>query len=106
MRCGPDKVIVYLNGVLCAMDREATIAIPFSRWKLVEIGLACFLVALKGNGAAAPRSLEPVDPPEAALDAHHPAPEALAELPREAEHLPWVLAGQQRPTNTESTCRT
>jgi hypothetical protein len=27
MRGGPDKVIVYLNGVLCAMDHESKIAI-------------------------------------------------------------------------------
>ena len=49
MRGGTDKVIVYVNGVLCAMDREAKIAIPVSRWKLAEIGLGCFLAALKGN---------------------------------------------------------
>ena len=53
MRGGPDKV----NGVLCAMDREAKIAIPVSRWKLMEIGAACFLAALKARGAA-PSSLE------------------------------------------------
>ena len=52
MRGGPDKVIVYVNGVLCAMDREAKIVIPVSRWKLAEIGLACFLAALKGKGGA------------------------------------------------------
>ena len=28
MRGAPDKVIVYINGVLCAMDREAKITIP------------------------------------------------------------------------------
>jgi len=44
MRGGPDKVIVYIDGILCAMDREAKITIPASRWKLMEIGLACFLV--------------------------------------------------------------
>ena len=57
MRCGTEKVIVYVNGVLCAMDREAKIAIPVSRWKLAEIGLGCFLAALKGKRAT-PRSLE------------------------------------------------
>ena len=31
MRGAPDKVIVYINGVLCAMDREAKITIPVSR---------------------------------------------------------------------------
>jgi hypothetical protein len=57
MRGGPGKVIVYVNGVLCAMDREAKIVIPVSRWKLMEIGAACFLAALKAKGAA-PSSLE------------------------------------------------
>jgi hypothetical protein len=67
MRGGPDKVIVYIDGILCAMDREAKITIPVSRWKLMEIGLACFLAALKGKGAAS-RSLEPVPlPPTEAL---------------------------------------
>jgi hypothetical protein len=79
MRGGTEKVIVYVNGVLCAMDREAKITIPVSRWKLAEIGLGCFLAALKGKRAtpraleakgkrAAPRSLEarplPESPPE------------------------------------------
>src|SRR5215467_2447450 len=41
MQGGPDKVIVYINGVLCAMDHEARIIIPVSRWKLAEIGWAC-----------------------------------------------------------------
>jgi hypothetical protein len=62
MRGGPDKVIVYVNGVLCAMDREAKIVIPVSRWKLMEIGAACFLAAFKGRGTAS-RSLEPVPLP-------------------------------------------
>jgi hypothetical protein len=67
--------IVYLNGILCAMDREAKITIPVSRWKLMEIGLACFLAALKGKGAAS-RSLEPVPlPPTEALP--EPADEHL-----------------------------
>jgi hypothetical protein len=82
LRGGTDKVIVYVNGVLCAMDRQAKITIPVSRWKLAEIGLGCFLAALKGRRAtprareakdkrkgkrAAPRSLEttlPESPPE------------------------------------------
>jgi type IV secretory pathway TrbD component len=76
MRGGPDRVIVYINGVLCAMDREAKIAIPVSRWKLAEIGLACFVAALKGKDAA-PRPLEPVPLPE-------PRPDALPEPPPEA----------------------
>jgi hypothetical protein len=57
MRGGTEKVIVYVNGVLCAMDREAKITIPVSRWKLAEIGLGCFLAALKGKRAT-PRALE------------------------------------------------
>jgi hypothetical protein len=62
MRGGPVKVIVYIDGLLCAMDREAKIVIPVSRWKLVEIGLACFLAALKGKGAS--HSLESMAVPE------------------------------------------
>jgi hypothetical protein len=77
MHGGPDKVIVYINGVLCAMDREARIAIPVSRWKLAEIGLACFLAALRSKGVA-PRRLQPEPLPES-------PPEALLEPPSEAE---------------------
>jgi hypothetical protein len=84
MRGGPDKVIVYVNGVLCAMDREAKIVIPVSRWKLAEIGLACFLAALKGKGT--PRSLEPV--------AVHEPPPALPE-PAD-EHLLRSLDDDER----------
>ena len=54
---GGTEVIVYVNGVLCAMDREAKITMPVSRWKLAEIGLGCFLAALKGKRAT-PRVLE------------------------------------------------
>jgi hypothetical protein len=68
VRGAPDKVIVYVNGVLCAMDREARITIPVSRWKLAEIGLACFWAAVKGEGRAT-HSLEPVSPPEPTPDA-------------------------------------
>src|ERR1700730_10983014 len=78
MRGGPDKVIVYIDGILCAMDREAKITIPVSRWKLMEIGLACFLAALKAKSAAS-RSLEPVALPL-------PFPEELPEPPAEATH--------------------
>jgi hypothetical protein len=56
-RGGADKVIVYVNGVLCTMDREAKITIPVSRWKLAEIGLGCFLAALKSKRAT-PRALQ------------------------------------------------
>ena len=76
MHGGPDKVIVYINGVLCAMDHEARIIIPVSRWKLAEIGFACFLAAVRGKGIARHRS-EPERPPES-------APEALLEPPPEA----------------------
>jgi hypothetical protein len=78
MRGGPAKIIAYVNGALYAVDREqdARIAIPVSRWKLAEIGLACFLAALKGKGAA-PRPLEPVPLTE-------PPPEALPEPPPKA----------------------
>jgi len=79
MHGGPDKVIVYINGVLCAMDREAKITIPVSRWKLAEIGLACFRAAIKGK-AVAPRLLEterlPESPPQAFIE---PPPEATDE---------------------------
>jgi type IV secretory pathway TrbD component len=77
MQGGPDKVIVYINGVLCAMDRDARIIIPVSRWKLAEIGLACFMAAIKGK-AVAPRRLRAEVIPES-------APEALLEPPSEAE---------------------
>jgi hypothetical protein len=50
MRGGTEKVIVYVNGVLCAMDREAKIiTIPVSRWKLAEIGWAVFWQRLRAN---------------------------------------------------------
>jgi hypothetical protein len=76
MRSGPDQVIVYIDGLLCAMDRDAKIIIPVSRWKLAEIGLACFLAALKGKGAA-PRSLEVVPVPEPPPAFTEPADEHL-----------------------------
>jgi hypothetical protein len=79
MRGGPDKVIVYINGVLCTMDREAKITIPVSRWKLAEIGLACFMAALRRKGTVA-RSVEPVPLPELPPQAlPEPLPEALPE---------------------------
>jgi hypothetical protein len=79
---GPDKVIVYVNGLLCAMDREAKIIIPVSRWKLAAIGLACFWAALKG-GRAVPRSPKAVPRPQPAPEAR-PDPEAV---PREDRYL-------------------
>ncbi|MBV9459827.1 MAG: hypothetical protein JO141_20250 [Bradyrhizobium sp.] len=82
MQGGPGKVIVYLNGVLCAMDHDARIIIPVSRWKLAEIGLACFRAALKGK-AVAPRRLEAVPPPET-------QPQALLELPEEEVEVEQV----------------
>ena len=80
MRGGPDKVIVYLDGVLCAMDRHAKIFMPVSRWTLAQIGLACLMTALKGKGTAA-RPLEPVPSSESlpALAAEEP-PELPAEV--------------------------
>ena len=80
MRGGPDKVIAYVNGFLCALDRETKIVIPVSRWKLAEIGLGCVWAALKGKGAAA-RSVELV--PIAT-----PPPEALPAPPSEAAESP------------------
>jgi type IV secretory pathway TrbD component len=79
MQGGPDKVIVYINGVLCAMDHDARIIIPVSRWKLAEIGLACFMAAIKGKRVAA-RRLEQERLPEPP-----PPSEALLEPPLEAE---------------------
>jgi hypothetical protein len=76
MRGGPDQVIVYIDGLLCAMDRDAKIIIPVSRWELAEIGFACFLAALKGKGAA-PRSLEAVPVPEPPPALPEPADEHL-----------------------------
>ena len=76
MHGGPDKVIVYINGVLCAMDHDAKIIIPVSRWKLAEIGLACFRAAIKGK-AVAPRRPEPELFPDS-------PPQTLLEPPSEA----------------------
>ena len=80
-RGDPGKVIAYVNGFLCAMDREAKIVIPVSRWKLAQIGLACLLTALRGKGAAA-RSVEPVPTTKP------PPPEALPGPPVEAPESP------------------
>jgi len=81
MRGGPDKVIVDVDGILCAMDREARITMPVSRWKLAELGLACFMTALRGKGgkngkSEVPRPLE--------REPFVPPPELLAEQPEEA----------------------
>jgi hypothetical protein len=78
MQGGPDKVIVYINGVLCAMDHEARIVIPVSRWKLAEIGWACFRAAIRGK-AVAPGRVE-----AEVLPATEPLPPALLEPPLEA----------------------
>ena len=67
-----------------------------ARWKLAEIGLACFLAALKGKGA--PRSLEPVA-------VHEPPPERTDLEP--SANLLWPLsrcrariaAGSQNPSH-------
>jgi hypothetical protein len=79
MRGGPDKVIAYVNGFLCAMDHDAKIAFPVSRWKLARIGLSCVLTALRGKGAAA----RPVAPVPA-----KPSPEALPGPPPEPAESP------------------
>jgi hypothetical protein len=86
MRGGPDKVIVYFNGVLCTMDREAKVMIPVSRWKLAEIGLACFRAALRRKGTV-PRPVEPVSLPESIPQA---LPEPLPEVTeREVAETQW-----------------
>ena len=90
------KRVLERNGVLCAMDREAKIVIPVSRWKLMEIGVACFLAALKAKGAA-PSSLEFV-----------PVPEPPPELPEAVdEYLLRSLDDDERaspePTHQESS---
>jgi hypothetical protein len=75
MHGGPDKVIVYLNGVLCAMDREAKIAIPVSRWELAEIGMGCLWAALRRKRTASrPRK----------LSGPEPEPEPIFRLPPDA----------------------
>ena len=67
MRGGPDKVIVYVNGVLCAMDREAKIVIPVSRWKLMESALRVFWRRSRLRAEPLVR-LRPVPMPVAARD--------------------------------------
>jgi hypothetical protein len=85
MRGGPDKVIVYLDGVLCAMDRETKITIPISRWKLAEIGLVCFWTALRGRSRGS-RPVEPVRLPEPSPEAlPDPSPPAVRQSPED----PW-----------------
>jgi hypothetical protein len=97
MRGGPDKVIVYINGVLCAMDRDAKIMIPVSRWKLAEIGLACFKAALRRKGTDARR---PVAVPES-------IPQALPESTPQAqpEPLPEATARESAETQWERLMR-
>jgi type IV secretory pathway TrbD component len=82
MRGGSDKVIVYVNGVLCAMDREARITVPVSRWKLAKIGVACFWAALRGERAAT-RSPKAASVSEPNREALHPV--TLSEPLPEAE---------------------
>src|SRR5215831_10958898 len=89
MRGGPDKVIVYLDGVLCAMDRETKITIPISRWKLAEIGLACFWTALRGKSTVT-RSVESVRLPE-------PFPEVLPQPSEETVPEQSMHANRQPP---------
>jgi hypothetical protein len=87
MHGGPDKVIVYINGVFCAMDREAKVAIPVSRWKLAEIGFSCFLAALKGKGTA-PRSVEVIPPADERPSEALPEPSSDASM-LESPEAPW-----------------
>lgn len=131
MRGGPDKVIVYVNGVLCAMDRQGKVVIPVSRWELMAIGTACFLAAFKAKSAA-PSSLEaapPPTPPEV-VDEHHlrshdderASPEArelrsrmgasysgnaqsvsITQFPRTGSA--WHLADETRRQNPSHECR-
>jgi hypothetical protein len=53
MRGGPDKVIVYVNGVLCAMDREAKILIPV--WRPLESRGFVFRVSGRGKCGSKPK---------------------------------------------------
>ena len=93
MRGGTEKVIVYVNGVLCAMDREAKITIPVSRWKLAEIGLGCFFAALKGKRAT-PRALEARPPPKS-------PPETFPACPPETIPAPPRQVTEQDRTETQ-----
>ena len=98
MRGGPDKVIVYINGVLCAMDRDAKIMIPVSRWKLAEIGLACFRAALSRKGAVT-RPVKAMPLPE--------LPQALPESTPQTqpEPLPEATARETAETQWERLMR-
>jgi len=88
---GADKVIVYVNGVLCAMDREARITIPVSRWKLAEIGLACFWAALRGESKVAvlPSSETAPLPAPAIEEAPPPATDSLPAPMQESNEGQW-----------------
>ena len=97
MRGGSDKVIVYVNGVLCAMDREARITVPVSRWKLAKIGAACFWAALRA-GAAAPRSPKAASVSEPNREALHPVTpsEPLPEAEQqESDEVRWERLMQE-----------
>lgn len=98
MRGGPDKVIVYVNGVLCAMDREARITVPVSRWKLAKIGVACFWAALRSEGAAS-RSPEAASVPEPSRETFHPAVPLFEPLPeaeqQESDEVRWERLMQE-----------
>lgn len=92
MRGGPDKVIVYINGVLCTMDRDAKIMIPVSRWKLAEIGLACFMAALRRKGTVT----RPVKPVAISVE-----PVPIPELPSQALPEPLPEATERANAETE-----
>lgn len=93
MRGGPDKVIVYINGVLCAMDRDAKIMIPVSRWKLAEIGLACFRAALSRKGT--------VTRPVKAMPVPELLPQALPESIPQAPPEPLLEATEPESRETQ-----
>ena len=88
MRGGPDTVIVYVNSVLCAMDREVRITIPVTRWKLAKIGVACFWAALRGEEA----SPKPASVPEPNRKAVHPVTRSeplLEATQQESDEARW-----------------
>ena len=95
---GPDKVIVYVNGVFCAMDREVRITVPVSRWKLAKIGVACFWAALRGEGTA-PCSPQAASVPEPNRETFHPVAPLFEPLPEaeqpESDEVRWERLMQE-----------
>lgn len=95
---GRDQVIVYVNGVLCAMDRKAKVIIPVSRWKLAAIGVACFWAALRGDRGekVSQRSLDSVPVREPEPEALPPVPEIPPEPSPEATRRETAEAQWER----------